>query len=130
MRTFRLTLVGTVLLALLGMFSSVVLAQDEEAESGDASEFPVLVTGTESCGSQTSGETTQAPNGAESHRDLVGRCINTMSDARVSGIYTNTFKLSVFRPQQRVSRRGLHLLGNSRARWSRRGLGLHMEGHR
>lgn len=68
------------------------------AEQGADPMEPVVVTGTESCGARTSGETTQAPNGAESHRGLVGPCTNVMSDPRVSGTYTNTFNSQCYSP--------------------------------
>ena len=68
------------------------------AEQGADPVEPVVVTGTESCGARSSGETTVAPNGAESHRDLVGPCTNIMSDPRVSGTYVNTFNSQCYSP--------------------------------
>ena len=72
MRTLRLSLMGTVILALLGGLGSVALAQDDEdpsaapAPATAASEMkPVLVTGEEVC-------------------DDTG-CQYTLSDPRVSG---------------------------------------------
>jgi hypothetical protein len=96
MRTLRLAMVGMVILALLGALGGAVLAQSDEEDM--AADLPVVVTGSESCGGRTSGQTTQAPNGAESHRDLVGLCTNTMSDPRVSGTYTNTFNSQCYSP--------------------------------
>ena len=95
MRTLRLSLFGMLTLALLGGPATLVQAQEEPTGPSD---LPVLVTGTEVCGGRSSGETTQAPNGAESHRDLVGTCTNTMSDPRVSGRYTNAFNSQCFSP--------------------------------
>jgi hypothetical protein len=78
MRTLRLSLVGTVILVLLGGLAGVALAQDEPME-------PALVTGTEIC---TGGaiETTQMEDYTLLHATgPEGHCTITASDPRVSG---------------------------------------------
>ena len=74
---------------------SAVAAPDEAV--AELPDLPVLVTGTESCGPRTSGETVEV-NGIESHRDLVGECRDDMSDPRVDGVYTNTFSSQCLGP--------------------------------
>ena len=74
---------------------SAVAAPDEAV--AERPDLPVLVTGTESCGPRTSGETIEV-NGIESHRDLVGECRGAMSDPRVNGVYTNTFSSQCLAP--------------------------------
>jgi hypothetical protein len=68
--------------------------EPEEVEAGDALEdaaqTPVYVTGTEACTGAQGGSCTVV-DGVERCRGFVSDCVNTMSDPRVSGTYTNTY---------------------------------------
>ena len=75
MRTLRLSLVGTVILVLLGGVGSLVAAQ--EAAGG------VYVTGTIQC-DEAPGRTVQEDDAVELHL-FSGQCVSVMSDPRLSG---------------------------------------------
>jgi hypothetical protein len=83
MRTLRLSLAGTLILALLGGLSVAVVAQSEEAST------PTVVTGNEVC--TVVQNATVIENTAEVVRDRgqVTECETATSDPRVSGTYTN-----------------------------------------
>jgi hypothetical protein len=74
MRTLRLSLVGTVILVLLGGTGSVALAQESDAH----------VTGTIACG--PAGDSTVLEDESVALYLYPGRCTVTMSDPRVSGV--------------------------------------------
>jgi len=93
MRALRLSFVGTLMLAVIGIAGSA-MAEDAAAPVEEAG-VPVFVTGIETCSTQTEGtDTTQA--GVRSIRGLINRCSNTMSDARVSGTYVNDFNMTCY----------------------------------
>ena len=90
MRKLRLSLVGTVILVLLGGTGGLALAQDDEEEG--AATLPVLVTGNlESCSSLTAGTSKPTDTVNPTTHNLMQLCRLTMSDPRLSGDYINNF---------------------------------------
>jgi hypothetical protein len=83
MRTLRLSIVGTVILMLLGGLPAAVLAQADEAETGSVT----VVTGTDPCHMTTPGETTMGEDGVERYRGHISLCEPDTSDPRANAPY-------------------------------------------
>jgi len=110
MRTLRLSLVGTVTLTLLGGLGGVALAQDEEAST------PAFVTGNEVC--QVIEEANAFPGASVARfRGQVMECEDDMSDARVSGTYTNVANWDGFPDLGKVIVWGTHALEGPTGGW-------------
>jgi len=111
MRTLRLSLAGTLILALLGGLSVAVVAQSEEAST------PTVVTGNEVCTVIKSA--TVIENTAEVVRDRgqVMECEDTMSDPRVSGTYTNVANWDYYPALGESFIRGTHVLEGPPGGW-------------
>jgi hypothetical protein len=94
MRTLRLSLVGTVILALLGGLSGAVVAQSEEASEPTLNPdmlATAIFDGTASCQVVGFGTQTETDLWGSVRRDFVSECTETMSDPRVSGTSTTTW---------------------------------------
>jgi hypothetical protein len=112
MRTLRLSLAGTVVLALLGGLGGVVLAQDEADEV-----TPVVVTGDESCTHVVEGTESIGPGGVMQTRGVLLDCTNSMSDPRVSGTFRNTWNADYYPAADEVVVWGTHVLDDPVAGW-------------
>jgi len=92
MRTLRLSLAGTVMLALLGGVGTGVMAQDEGAAEPTLNpDFLATATvdGTQSCQFTEFGTQTENEVWGSMRRDFVVECVEEMSDPRVSGTSTS-----------------------------------------
>jgi hypothetical protein len=95
MRTLRLSLAGTVILALLGGLTGAVVAQSEEASEPTLNPdmlATALFDGTTSCQTTGFGSHTET-DFWDVRRDFVSECTEAMSDPRVSGTNTITWDL-------------------------------------
>ena len=81
MPTLRLSIAGTLILALLGGPGGAVLAQE------DAGGPVTVVTGTEECHMTTPGVTTMGEDGVERYRGHISMCEPDTSDPRMNGPY-------------------------------------------
>jgi hypothetical protein len=87
MRTVRLSLVGTVIMVLLGGLVGLALAQEADTDAR------AVVSGTEVCRTITMGTETSSSNepGVSHFYDHLSSCRDEMSDPRVTGVFENTF---------------------------------------
>jgi len=85
MRALRMSLIGTVVLALLGGLSVVVVAQTDEGGPGYAA-----VTGIEECSWISDGIEELQKDGVERYRGEKLVCTLTTGDPRLRGSYSNT----------------------------------------
>ena len=89
MRTLRLALMGTVILALPGVSGGAVLAQDEEPPEDLDWTQSTMFTGTETCKVVGFGE--RSEEDIIRQRGFTSECLEEMSDPRVSGVNTATW---------------------------------------
>jgi hypothetical protein len=111
MRTLRLLLAGMVMLALMGGLSVMVTAQSEEAPT------PAFVTGNEECRVIDVGTLVDSSASHVRRRGFVTECENVMSDARVSGTYTNVSSSDWFRGLDKYVIWGTHVLDEPTGGW-------------
>ena len=98
MHTLRLSLVGTVILMLLGGLGGLAVAQtaeDADPDAADSVMTPELVTGTERC---VSSNYTWRREGDAEREYLTFECTNEASDPRVSGPAHGDFNTACYQP--------------------------------
>ena len=94
MRTLRMSLLGTVILALLGGLGSVAGAQ---SESDEAMPDPaVVVSGTGACTLADVGTSSVEPGGILRERDVIVDCTVTSNDPRLGGDSTVTMNVDCY----------------------------------
>ncbi len=111
MRTLRLSLAGTAILALLGGLSVAVVAQSEEVST------PTVVTGNETCTFVRAGTVIEHTGEVYRERDYVMECEDTMSDPRVTGTYTNVSNFDYYVLQDESFVWGTHVLEGPTGGW-------------
>jgi hypothetical protein len=115
MRALPLSLVGTVIIAMLASLGP--------AAAADRSDLPIVVSGTHTCGTPVPGfPTSTAENGAVSFRGRFGTCTDSMNDPLVSGIWRQTLNAQCAAPSDAHPGKdcvfwGAHLLDNPSSGW-------------
>jgi hypothetical protein len=111
MRTLRVSLAGTVILALLSGLGGAVLAQDEEVST------PTVVTGNATCTFVQEGRVIQIYGEVFRERGYVMECEDTMSDPRVTGTYTNVNNFDYYKELDEVFSWGTSVLEGPTGGW-------------
>jgi len=122
MRTLRLSLVGTVILVLLGGLGGAVVAQDEPADPM----APAAVTGTVGSGPDISPGSETYFAGKYRTEGMQGILYYEASDPRLSGEVTLTGNMDDYRSESIYVGAGTRVLVNDDGRWlgTDTGLGL------